>query len=96
MREILPTVGFVGLVGGLLGACMLVLFGCGLGYPEGSQRVYEMKCYSGERLVLEANVIQFAPGGGIKTQNTMWDVNRRGYVAVKNMACVYKPTGEWA
>ena len=91
MREVLPMIGALGLIFGLIGASAMAL---GCGYEPRTQTVFQMTCYSGERLILEARVTNFRPRMGYKTSNTMWDVDRQMYHNVENMACVFEPTGE--
>jgi hypothetical protein len=85
-------IGALGLIFGMVGATVMLTTGCGI--EPRPKTVFAMKCYSGERLVLEARVTNFAPGTSWKTDNTMWDVDKQMYHNVVNMACVFEPTGE--
>lgn len=74
---------------------LLLLLALGCGYAPGEQTVYRMTCYSGERMILTAHVVSFQPGAGLKTGDTMWDVDRQMYHHLDNMACTFELTGEW-
>ena len=73
-------------------ATIPVLWGCDTSGRR--QSILSLKCYSGGDLVVEKEVVTFAPKRGHAYLDTYWDFKERKYVKVRGLNCITETTGE--